>query len=95
VSEVISHDILFQNPALYKTNKIRIKCVKSCLIDGFQKLFVSGESLSNVDFALGFYEDPMLQNILTNDLERNVKLLLLKFADDKLKKTDILNQLSR
>lgn len=86
MSEVISHDILIQ---------IHIKCVKSRLIDGFQKLFVSGESFSNVDFVLGFHKDLMLWNILTNDLERNVKLLLLKFADDKLRKTDILNQLSR
>lgn len=31
--------------------------IKSWLLDGFQKVFVKGESLSNEDFALGFHKD--------------------------------------
>lgn len=38
--------------------------------------------MSNVDLALGFHEDSVLLNILTNDLQVNVKSLLLKFEYD-------------
>lgn len=56
--------------------------IKSWLLDGFQKVFVKGESLLNEDFALGFHKDTVLLNILTNHLQVNVKSLLLKFEDD-------------
>lgn len=76
---LISHDILLETPALCSINKTHFEI---WLLDGFQKVFVQGESLSNEEFALGFHKDPMLLNILTNDLLVNVKSLLLKFEDD-------------
>lgn len=79
---VISHDILFETLALCSINKTHIKWVKSWLLDAFQKVFVNGESLSNVDLTLGFCKDPVLLNILKNDLQVNVKSLQLKFEDE-------------
>lgn len=43
--------------------------IKIWLLDGFQKVFVQGESLSNEEFALGFHKDPVLLDILTNNLQ--------------------------
>lgn len=74
----ISHDILLETLALSSINKTHIKI---SLLDGFQKVFIQGESLWNEGFALGFHKDPVLLN-LTNDLQVNVKSLLLKFEDD-------------
>lgn len=76
---LISHDILLETLALCSINKTHIKI---WLLDGFQKVFVQGKSLSSEEFALGFHKDPVLLNILTNDVLVNAKSLLLKFEDD-------------